>query len=254
MPGLRLGLGMGRGGKPPWTLASIPDMAAWWRLDQGVTTVSGAVSAIASQGGLGHPLVQSIAGSRPTFESSGWVDGGPSMLLDGSSDFLTSEACAACLSGADKSLTLIMLFQWVSTTVDRYMFHLGNSATSTPYYGQTLAASTLAHRVYRRDDTGTGVNVAGTSAANTSRHVLSHMFTGTSLTMLRNGASIGIDGVACDVGTVTFDMFTIGAARYLATVGNYANIRVAEIAAWTRALSSDEEGMVRADMIARRGL
>lgn len=62
----------------------------WVRADEGVTTVSGAVSAWADQSGNEHDLAQGTSGNRPLLVNSGdrMINFNPSLDFDGSNDLL----------------------------------------------------------------------------------------------------------------------------------------------------------------------
>lgn len=59
-----------------------PNLVQWLRADLGITTVGGLVSNWADQSGNGHHATQSVAGSRPTYMTSGGVGNGPYVFSD----------------------------------------------------------------------------------------------------------------------------------------------------------------------------
>ena len=60
----------------------------WWRSDQGLTLVSGAVSDWADVSGNGHTLGQTTAASRPTYRASGGPNDRAYLEFDGVDDFI----------------------------------------------------------------------------------------------------------------------------------------------------------------------
>lgn len=91
----RTGVGLGRRHGavvvPPPLL--IPDLAAWYRADRGVTLASGVVSAWADQSGSGKTLSQGTAGARPTpVASNAAFNGQPTLSFDGGDSLVAAVA------------------------------------------------------------------------------------------------------------------------------------------------------------------
>jgi len=98
-------------GAAAWTLKSIPSLVAEYWSDLGTTIVTG-VSAWADQSGVsGVPWVQATDASQPALDPTGWVDGGPAIVFDGTADFMTANGLAAYLTGANTPFTWMILWE-----------------------------------------------------------------------------------------------------------------------------------------------
>lgn len=75
---------------PTWDPSWDSTCVAWYFVDENVTRVAGAASVIPNRVRNGvDPLIQTTMGSRPTYEAAGWM-GQPSILLDGTDDYITA--------------------------------------------------------------------------------------------------------------------------------------------------------------------
>jgi len=199
-------------------------VAVWEMDDPAVELNSGNVSKVPNRLVPGtYDLTQSTALDQPLFEATGW-DGAPSMLFDGSSDFMES-AVGAVLGGIDTPWTIIAAVQIVSAASNQTFWSLNSSVSYTPYE-RFLTASTSALRTIKRDDVSLLDSETYIHNYTTARSTLATTTTGTDYKLYVNGSLDS--GGAVDVGDMTVDIFAVGARRSITTL-EPANIRIGAI-------------------------
>lgn len=120
--------------------ASLPNLAAWFRFNQGITGT--AVSQWDDASGNGRHLKQSTGAAQPAKQADG------SILFDGSSDFLKCDAFTL-----NQPYTVYVLFKQVTWTAnDRIfdgeatnssiLFQVGTTPSLSLFAGSTVAANT----------------------------------------------------------------------------------------------------------------
>lgn len=136
--------------RAPWTPKRLPNLAAWFRFGQGITSAAGAVSQWADQSGNGRHLKQATGAAQPALQADG------SILFDGTSDFLKCDAFTLA-----QPETVYVLFKQITWTLNSYIFdgdgaasgilsQRGTSPELATYAGSSVVAnnSNLAVGVY----------------------------------------------------------------------------------------------------------
>jgi hypothetical protein len=174
------------------------------------------------------------------------INGNRCMVFDGSNDHLTANGVAASITGDDKAFTISMIIRQavIPTVGDSTPISFGRSSSATPYIWLTAGgASGVTYYFDKRDDaSGTATRSGGTP--DTSIHVLTWVYTGTT-------ASFYIDGVAAytaqtlNTGTLTLDRMGIG-ALVRNTISNYLNGKIGDLIVFNTALSDANRESVEA--------
>lgn len=213
-----------------------------------VTTAAGtclnAISQINDLSDNARHLVQATQALRPRART---LNGRCSMLLDGTDDYLSMDALAALFTGADVPYTAIIVFKSSIAALDYFLAHLGRAASNTPI-GMALQSGGgggVNFYVQRRDDVAATVTLAITTPTPTANPtIFTEVFAGTTTSAFINSAKTNQSGSAIDVGTITFDQFTVGARRG-STIGSFVNGHIAAVLILNRAVASPER--VRAE-------
>lgn len=101
MPRIGMGVGVGMGGRAPWSPAALgASLALWLRADAANITLNGAtVSAWADRSGNGVNFTQGTPAAQPTYQATGFGNGMPCLSFDGGTDFLANAAGPALTGG-----------------------------------------------------------------------------------------------------------------------------------------------------------
>lgn len=86
----------------------IPNLAAWYRADMGITLNGATVSAWADQSGNARHMTQATAGKQPTYTAVG-INGRPSVTFTAGS--ATAMATAAAIHTGSEARTIIAVYQ-----------------------------------------------------------------------------------------------------------------------------------------------
>jgi hypothetical protein len=187
--------------------------------------------------GLGNHATQSTPTNQPAVKT-GIVNGRPVVrFASASSQYLKADTLAAALGGSDVPFTAVWVGRLADTPGSNYAwFGLGRSSTANPlHYGLSNGSGLLLGQ--RRDDAATSKSTTATGTLDTAAHVFAHVFWGTTLDQLVDGA--GSTGNDLDVGTITFDQFALGTLNRT-TAANFLNGDLAFFGLWNRALSARE--------------
>lgn len=212
--------------------ATTGTLTGWYEIfDSLVTRVSGDASNVTNRivGGA-NPLVQSVAGNRPTYSATAWNGALPGLTFDGTADIMTANGLASPLAGSDQPFTVIWLGQMLtlgSSGSIRSVWGFGNTADDNPLHDLRLPASTSGvMNSGRRDSAATSKLKDAATAITTSRAIHALIFDGTK-TKLRTNSTLdtNLDGVHAttadnDVGALTgLNTLSVGAITRTGTSG-----------------------------------
>lgn len=121
----------------PFTPADLPGLAAWYKADAGITTVSSAVSVWADQSGNGRDVTQGVAANRPAYGSE-TLNGIDVLTFDGS-DWLNAAAVSTFnfLHQGDSTVFVVARTGNVANPDASYSF-IGSNGTSPIFTGIVL--------------------------------------------------------------------------------------------------------------------
>lgn len=225
-----------------WTPRALPDLAAWYRADLGVTEVSGSVSAWADQSGNGRHVVQGVAARQPTFIASVSALGGRPALSFNGDDILVTAAPFA-LPRASTIMHVVGSIALRGCIVEhRTGSSLGFYTFATGFNANSWDANTI----WDRQSPPTTWCQPNTHNVTRYRHTISVPESWT------NGVlqSMTTGGTHPAASSPSLDL-SIGARIDLTT---FHSGQIAEVAIWSRALSDDEIARLHAYLSARYGL
>jgi hypothetical protein len=192
--------------------------------------ISGAAVATWANNGVVSDDLVSTGGAQPTYFPTVF-NGRPAVqfLTD---DYMTCDAAASAFSGSDAPFTFISVVKSTNATSGETQFSLGHS-TTTAFHIVSKA------RHQRRDDASVFLNPAGPSfTLSLMPYIMVHRFSGTEGRIYKDGQALQTS--ALDVGTATFNWFTLGAIRRQAVLSAFLNSYMSEFALWNVMLSDDE--------------
>jgi hypothetical protein len=208
----------GHGGGAAFSPLALPNLAAWYRADRGVTLNGSTVSAWADQSGNGRTLSQGTGSAQPTFTASG-IGSQAALSFDGG-DYMD---CAAATFGAALTQpTTIYLVGYTAQDATRVLID-GTGA---------IAANRNAIYVVSNFP-GAGVNIFAGSAVGAasvlpaSANAWCGIFNGASSALYISNSQTALAGGPGNAGTAILSDLRVGAATGVA--GSFANGRIAEI-------------------------
>lgn len=191
--------------------SAVSGLKIWLDANRGITkSGTDRVSQWRDQSGSSNDANQGVGANQPKwYAGASGINGNAFIRFTASgSEHMTANTAVSTFSGSDKAFTLAIVFRKTTNTGTQNFFALGNAASTTPVHQiYTNAGSNYA--TYRRDDGSTSVSTNG-GTPNTSVHVATWVFTGTTISAWIDGAQI-INAAALNVGTATFDTLGIGA-------------------------------------------
>lgn len=207
---------------------------------------SGFVTTIYDQFGANN-LIQATASAQPAYSATA-IGSKPGCDFNGSAHFMTANGIAVTFAGSDKPMTL----QWVGKN-DTYtgtdtMWSFARSTSSNPFFLMQDNAN-AAIQLSRRSDSGGGdiVTAATGVIMIPGDKVYTARFTGLSLTTVMNGNPMqGHSALAMNVGTCTFDRFSIG-ARVSTSTTNFMDGKISEVVAFSADIGSAETEVLNGD-------
>lgn len=228
------------GGNPPSgpTLVSpdeIADLVGWYDPSDtdNITLSAGRVATLADKSNAGSNATQGTTAQQPTLTTASF--GGREALSFTGAEYLTIPGLAAVFSGDDKAFSIHCAFQGSQT--GRVLFAASRSTASAPVLWLGLH-TTNEFRVLRRADDN-GFQIVDFAQTDTSDHVLSFIFTGTTFSMWVDGVMV-VDGLTLNTNQMTIDQFTIG--TYLSPTNPILNFigRMGEFVVYNRANTAQE--------------
>jgi len=226
-----------------FTPTSITGCKLWLDATRGITKDgSNKVSAWADQSGLGNNASQGSAGNQPTWvaPTSGTNGNAHILFASASTEYMTANGAATPFSGSDKAFTLSAVFKKTTNVGTQNLFVLGRASSTTPVH-QIYTNASSNYATFRRDDASASASTNG-GTPDTSTHVLTVVFSGTTFSAWIDGANI-INAAALNVGTATLDTLGIGAWSSTSVLQPFDG-RICEIVVHDTALgTSDRQSM-----------
>lgn len=178
-----------------------------------------------------------------------------SVVLNGSSQYLSVNSLASLMSGDDNAVTVMVVAKFITNDAAyRTLWAFGNSGNATPVaYCTKTATAGGGMRLHKHDDATGLITQTGSLATDTSAHTFCAVIPGTTASDWTNGKP-DLSSVAYNVGTTTLDMLTIGALKYGAAITGYANLAVVEVRVWNRALTTAERLREEKELKAKWGI
>jgi len=168
--------------------------------------------------GNGNHVFQTTASFQPKIVSAGSVvkeNGRPALDFDGSDDFLKNNSFSSFMEGEDKVISTFVVEKLDSTGTTQNSFAFENSSDDRPLYLKRLRGSQDNTPQYiKRDDSGILKQTDLSTGTDTNQHLQTGIIesTGKLLNIYEDGSALKTD-FDIDVGTLTLDLFTIGAER-----------------------------------------
>lgn len=252
-----MGLIVGVGAGVPFggaKTADLNDIAggpfAWWNLQwlAGITFNGPDVAAIQGYKGTVHNLATPGGpGTQPVYEPNGMGAGQPSCQFDGISEYMQANTVAPLLQGDDTPFTWLMVCQPLAALANKYLA----AAVRANFSGQgshRILQSSVAGKLrnYRADDAAAVVTADTVQLLGLTPHVIAIVFSapaGTGVVSVYfDGVLTSVNATPMEVGAMTLFWYTVAALSYNVgpTVTGWMNLRLAEHAIWSIALSGPE--------------
>lgn len=160
----------------------------------------------------------------PTYEATGW-NGKPSVSCDGTDDGIVCASLGAVFAGSDIPFYVVCAMQCTSLpgALEKPLA-LGVTGSAAQVHAIEWINATNNWGLKRNDAATNKFHTGTNNSLDTSRHVISFQFTGTLGTLTEDGASVGLDNKDLDVGSITFNSFSLGFWR-ASTDKEWANVR-----------------------------
>lgn len=218
----------------------ITHCAAW--LDgadtriENIISSGGLVSAINNKADPRNPFIQATSGNQPLTGVS-TMAGKNVLTFDGTNDYLSCNALASVFTGNDTPVSVFAVHKPTNTSpIGPTIWSAGNSANSVGLFMHDNSTNFNASRIVKRDNASAAVFASTAVIPANTPTIMSMSCAGTTLKAWKNG-TLFYNG-AFNVGTVTFDRFTIGARP---NPPDYFYVGdIAEIIIYNRALSDSE--------------
>jgi hypothetical protein len=234
------------------TGVSSVTLKGWWRADQGITQVTG-VSQWDDISGNGNHLTQASGTAQPTFEAGGY-NGQPSLLFDGTNDYMLANGIAALFTGNDIPMTVYIVYEIVSNiAASPVPWGLGNSNDATHHFFFNFTFTGGDAR-YNRCGSGSAVQLtSGGSLAINTKYVQRTFYSGTATTGRFNGTQF-YGAAAQNTVAIAVDRFSVGALLLNDVVTNFGNMRIAEMFIYTNQPNVTEDNGIAAYLYNRYGI
>lgn len=173
------------------------------------------------------------AGTSPVYKT-GIQNGLPGVLFTAaSSQFLAANGLASIQNGADLPVSVALVVRSVSLGAFQRYACWGRTTSNGPFMlvGQT---NVNVYEVVRSDDTPASITRPSSAAVDTSAHVFTMVFSGTTTLLDRDG--VAVISASLDVGNLTIDRFSIGCFGRIANA-NFFDGYIHELIVYASALS-----------------
>lgn len=210
-----------------------------------VTQAGGTVSAFSDTSGHEHGFT---CPSQPAYEETGWTNGTPSVLFNGSANYAV---CATSLAqdlvgGTDKAFTIYLVAQQVTNPpANATIFGCGSTSSVNPIVRWNVAGSGNI-TYWRRDDAGSQLQSPGI-AIGTTAHIITLAYSGTSYVARVDGSTVASG--ALDTGEITVNRATIG-ALVRDSVGGFVHMRFKRFLGYAADHGPSEYGAAEAALLA----
>jgi hypothetical protein len=193
--------------------------------------------------GSGNHITQATAGSRPIFLPTGWNNNRPTVEFDGSDDqlTLTSGTLLSALAGTDAAFSVFCtvlgnIFDTDDQPIVAWEAAPGTSLSLCQTASPPSAASGMQYvRTDAAGNNGASNGTVGADLLTTSHIRLAYIFSGTAITTYV-GSTLDLNAASSDVGSLTLDVFRMGATSGLP----FFSGRISEIIIYSAAKSSTD--------------
>jgi hypothetical protein len=208
-------------------------------------TSDGFVTVFYDQSGNGRNASQLSQTSQPRIASIGTIDRQgirPTMVFDGTNDFLSGNAAASVISGEDKPFSVLSVTSSSSTSGNRELYIFASDTGNDFPMIFPLAQSGTQYRVYIRQTSSSipTINSLFSTVNLNIQYLLFNISSGLGYTFYRNGISLISESY--NTGDISVTTATIGARTTLATTNFYSG-NVQEIIYWPNEQSSNRAGI-----------
>lgn len=230
-------------------LDDVGGLEGWYRLDTGVTTVSGAVSQISDQSGNSRHLTQTTTSARPTYSSTG-LNSNPTMTGDTTSMHMSADAVASTVSGDDHPYSVYVVMALPTGGSADYLYGFGHSTGSGNFEVLHKSAAPYLLRCDRDDDTGSGNSDTFTNSSDTTPRVYWFRHTGTNITAGHDSIT-EINNAPQDVGTVTVNKFAVLCRVNAGSPAGYIAAKMSECAVYSTCVSTSDHSSIVSKLVDR---
>jgi len=216
----------------------ISSLKCWLDPNRGVSDTAAAVDSWVDQSGNGNNAT-GVTSNRPTLipSSSGIAGNRIITFTAASSHYLSVNGLSSIFTGSDAPWSVILVFKKTGNTGTQVMFCASRSSSTTPVHElYTNAESNYSY--FRRPDSGGSATANGTKTPDLLAHVISWVFTGTTISSWIDG-TIDLNASACDVTALTTDRVSIGVWNSTSLLQPW-NGSVGDVFVFNKALSDIE--------------
>lgn len=234
---VRLGRGMApvKSAFPPFTPKDFSNLVFWGKPQD--LAVTSALATFTDNSGQANNASQSTGASQPAVIATG-IGAKNAIDFDGTDDFLRCNNLGPIVDGADQPWSIHFAFKADATAATQVIAIASHSVNTTDYAWFGIVGGG-AWRFAKQTTNPDRVNV-DFGTADTLEHVISIVHKGTTTDIWFDGIKVA-DGVAQDLPTATYDLFSFG-AFVRSTVANYFNGKLGEVAVYSRANTDAEVG------------
>lgn len=174
-----------------------------------------------------NDATQTTAAYQPKIVSSGVViteEGKPAIQFDGSDDRLAANGLAAQFSGSDKVISYAAVATInTANTLNRAIFGFGRSSVDTPFIWTGAYSVNNTFRLSKSDDSANAINALGSvQDALENQSLLFGFSDGDGGVVFHNSASSASGAQV--FGTVTLDLFSVGALPRTSTIIHWLGV------------------------------
>lgn len=228
----------------------VPDLVFWTRGGWSPVTLNGSnIAQWSDISGNGSHATQVTEADQPAYSATA-VNGRPGAVGDATTDYLSADAVSTIASGTDKEFTLFLTTAINSLGARQSLVSFGRDASGTPLFTFEQESTNVWRSSIRDDATTAKAVTGGTVTAANFNHLI--IVSGGTLTWRVNG-SVAINAGDVDVGAITLDNFSIFALNRGGTIENHSDAGIAEIGAYSRALTASEITLLETYQTARSG-
>lgn len=210
-------------------------LKGWFKADTLALANNDPVSTWADASGNANNATQA-GGARPVFKT-GIQNGMPGVLFtSASSQFLAANGLASIQSGTNPAGTVIVVAKQ-GTGAENHYAAWGSSTDNDPFSVVGVTSANQYRWLRRNDDLSSTLSALSGAVVDTSAHVLSFRFDGSTGTVHKDGSSVASSSIA--VGATTVNRFSLGALTR-ATSSGFLNGHLFEVLVYSMALSTGD--------------
>lgn len=225
--------------------ASYNDLKIWW--DPTRTITKDASALVSEMSGLADATLDATASgtARPTWTAPASTMNYNSWLeFDGSTDGMDCDGFATEVDGDDQPNSVFMCYRRDNTTNKDILFSLTNAASSNLRHLINHETGNNSFTIERNDgSSGTFQQPGGTTWTAGVTRTFSQLFTGTTVSVYRDGTAIGT-GLALNVGSCAFTRCRLGyQQRGAGAAQDFWDGRIGEVLAFAKDASSENSAL-----------